>query len=302
MSLFCGLVKIKENAEIAPGIYRMMMECPEVAECAVPGQFIHIRCSDTHSPLLRRPISIAMADKSAGLIEIFYRVVGEGTGLLARKEKQDMLDIMGPLGRGFPLQPGLKLPIIVGGGIGMAPLLFLAKSLKENATSSDYCCRESFTGLAFAGFATEMEAFGMSFLEDCGFKVHICTDDGSMGYKGYPTDLLEKYLGGSIFLSSISTGEIAGAAGAPGCPATEAAMLPSAVYACGPEALLKKVKEIVSRAKVPAYLSLEQRMACGVGACLGCAVKSAGSGYLKVCKDGPVFEVNQVILSQETAP
>lgn len=295
MSLFCGHVEIKDNADIAPGVYRMVLECPEVAECAAPGQFIHIRCSDALSPLLRRPISIAMADKGAGIIEIIYRVVGEGTRLLAQKNKKDMLDIMGPLGRGFPLQPGMKHPIIVGGGIGMAPLLFLAEALKENAASrNSSCCENNFAGIAFAGFATEREAFGLPFLEGCGFKVEICTDDGSRGYKGFPTDLLEEYLSRSLPLPPVSNGESAEPSGTSGYAEADPAMPPGAVYACGPEPLLKKVKEIASRAKVPAYISLEQRMACGVGACLGCAVKSAGGGYLKVCKDGPVFEINQL--------
>lgn len=294
MSLFCGHVKIKENIEIVPGIYHMVLNCPEVAEDAAPGQFIHIRCTDALSPLLRRPISIAMADKKAGTVEVIYRVVGQGTRLLAGKKKGQMLDIMGPLGHGFPIPPWVKHPVIVGGGIGTAPLLFLAESIREHKLSSagspelsgcediiktGNCCgkpAKEFIGTVFVGFLTEKEIFGAELLKDCGFKVEICTDDGSRGYKGFPTDLLEMYLKDG---PSPSSGKVS--------PAIDI------IYACGPGPLLSKVASMASRAKIPAYVSLEERMACGVGACLGCAVKSAGGGYMKVCKDGPVFEASQ---------
>ncbi|MCR4430412.1 MAG: dihydroorotate dehydrogenase electron transfer subunit [Tepidanaerobacteraceae bacterium] len=295
MSLFCGSVKIIDNVEIAPGIFRMGLECPEAAESASPGQFLQIRCFEGLAPLLRRPISIAAADKDSGMIEIIYRVVGEGTGILARKTKKDMLDIMGPLGKGFPVPRGLRRPVIVGGGIGVAPLLFLAKSLKENSSRDSYGRESDFCGLAFVGFSSGEEVFGMQFLEDCCFNVEICTDDGSEGHKGFPTDLLEEYLK-HIMPIPASNRENAKSAGDSECTSASSAILPEAVYACGPEPLLKKVKQIASMTKIPTYISVEQRMACGVGACLGCAVKSSGGGYLRACRDGPVFEAHQLIL------
>jgi len=315
MPIFCGPVKIKDNVGIASGIYHMVLECPEVAAAAAPGQFIHIRCSDTLSPLLRRPISIAMARRRTGTVEIIYRVVGEGTRLLARKAKGDMLDIMGPLGKGFPIEQDIKRPAIVGGGIGMAPLLFLAHSINESKLLSARSAGspvngaadasnktgdtsdkpgKGFIGTAFAGFSTEKEIFGLPLIEDCGFKTEICTDDGSRGYRGYPTDLLEKYLSRGVSSPPASTGGKTGPAGMAGHPRGEPLTPADIIYACGPGPLLSKVKAIASRAGVPAYISLEERMACGIGACLGCAVKSAGGGYLKVCKDGPVFETSSV--------
>lgn len=312
MSLFCGHVKIKDNIKIASGIYHMALECPEVAVAAAPGQFIHIRCSDTLSPLLRRPISIAMARSRAGTVEIIYRVVGEGTRLLARKAKGDTLDIMGPLGRGFPILHGMRHPAVVGGGIGMAPLLFLAKSINESKLSSVTFAgspanaadrasyktgdkpRVFFIGAVFAGFSTEKEIFGLPFIEDCGFKAEICTDDGSRGYRGYPTDLLEKCLGRGAPFPPASAGGIAGSAGMTGHPPGTPSAPFDVIYACGPGPLLSKVKAIASRAGIPGYISLEERMACGIGACLGCAVKSAAGGHLKVCRDGPVFEASSV--------
>lgn len=283
--------KIEINEQLSADIYHMVLNCPEIAATAKPGQFIHIRCSDGLSPLLRRPISIAMADIDTGTIEIIYRVVGEGTKILARKKKGETLDIMGPLGKGFPIPEGIKFPAIVGGGIGVAPLLFLAKAI--NTANK----RET-AGIIFAGFSSDDETFGTFFMEDCGFKLEICTDDGSRGYKGFPTDLLEKYINDRKIendtVSVNSSKEIIG----PMSPHVEIKAggknAIDIIYACGPKPLLAKVKSIAAGAGIPACLSLEERMACGVGACLGCAVKSAEGGYMKVCKDGPVFEASQV--------
>lgn len=276
MAIFCGPAKIINNEEVAPGVFHAMLDCPEVAERATPGQFLHIRCSDALSPLLRRPISIAMAEGRQGTVEILYRAVGAGTRLMARKRRGDVLDIMGPLGHGFPLPHSAKYPVLVGGGMGMAPLLFLAKNILDSRKSSKKSespgsrdalkmLHSPYTGIVLAGFSTAGDVFGLDFMKDCGFKVEVCTDDGTCGYKGFPTDLLEKYLNPVDI-----------------------------IYACGPAPMLAKVKTLAERAGIPAYVSLEERMACGVGACLGCAVKAAGGGFLKVCKDGPVFDTSSV--------
>lgn len=259
-----SLAEIIRNTEISPDIYEMELQAPEITEKANPGQFLHIRCSDTVSPLLRRPISIAYADHKIGKMGIIYRVVGRGTQLLCQKDPGSRLDILGPLGKGFPMPDKDKTPIIIGGGIGVAPLLFLAQKIAQNKTRKDSL-------IALLGFPTKQETFGLEFLESMGIKVLIATDDGTLGHKGYPTDLLNDYLEKCNKSKTI-------------------------IYGCGPKPLLSKIKTVAVRNNIPAYLSLEERMACGVGACLGCSVKSSQDGYKKVCEDGPVFEAGEVEL------
>ncbi len=260
-----SLASIAQNTQIAPDIYLMEIESPEIAEGAQPGQFLHLRCSDTLAPLLRRPISIADVDKRAGKVKIIYRVVGQGTQLLCQKSPGDLLDIIGPLGRGFPMPDKGKTSIIVGGGIGVAPLLYLAKELAGDETNGH-------KPLTFLGFATKEEAFGIDFLKSLGIKVEICTDDGTLGHKCFPTELLKEHLKEFQDKSKIT------------------------LYACGPKPMLSGIKGIAANENITAYLSLEERMACGVGACLGCSVKSSKSGYKRVCKDGPVFEAGEIDL------
>ncbi|WP_274964244.1 FAD-binding oxidoreductase, partial [Tepidanaerobacter syntrophicus] len=132
------MAPIVQNTEIAPGIYNMKLEAPDIAKTAEPGQFLHIRCSQALAPLLRRPISIADADEKNGRIDIIYRVVGEGTKLLSEKLPGEKSDIIGPLGNGFYMPPKDSYPIIIAGGIGTAPILYLAKkiALKSNSSAS----------------------------------------------------------------------------------------------------------------------------------------------------------------------
>lgn len=254
-----SLAEIIQNTEIAPDIYKMELQASEIAQKANPGQFLHIRCSDTLSPLLRRPISIADVDKKAGKIKIIYRVVGEGTHLLCQKKPGSRIDLIGPLGKGFPLPNKGKTSIIIGGGIGVAPLFYLAKKISGPVT-------------ALLGFTTKQEAFGIEFLNSLGIEVIITTDDGTLGHKGFPTELLKQYLKQCQDKSDLI------------------------LYACGPKLMLSGVKAIAARDNIPAYFSLEERMACGVGACIGCSVKSSQEGYKKVCKDGPVFEAGEIEL------
>lgn len=245
-------VKILENKKIAKNTYKLIFNSDQLSKTASCGQFIHIRITDTTSPLLRRPISLAGVD-SSGYCMIIYKVVGKGTKLLSQKKPGDYLDILGPLGCGFPTDIQDKKPIIIGGGVGTAPLLFLAQQISA--------------GSALIGFATKDEMFGIKTLETAGFDTKIYTNDGTCGKKGYPTDKLEKHIDKD-----------------------------SIIFACGPTPLLKKVKNIAKAKNIPTYISLEERMACGVGACLGCSVKTPDGGYKKTCSDGPVFSADEIIL------
>ncbi len=252
--------KIIFHEALGKGQYLMKVSCTQVSAAAVPGQFVHVSCGQesTTDPLLRRPISIHKIDKAKGTIQLYYLVVGKGTGLLSKKLVGDTISIMGPLGRGFELNVPEKRTVLVGGGIGIAPLLALAEELKANGKEV-----VSLLGAAEADGLVrtkEFKAYG---------EVVAVTEDGSLGKKG----LVTQYLMPLIDKNN------------------------TVVYTCGPEGMLKAVTKVIGDLGVPCQISLEAAMACGVGACLGCTcVSGANGGYPKVCKDGPVFWSSEVKL------
>ncbi len=233
------------------------MIAPKIAQRVYPGQFLSIRLSDKPEPLLRRPFSVHRVNGS--VIEIFYQVVGEGSRILSGQKAGEFLDIIGPLGNGFNLPPVAKgfEPILVAGGMGVAPLLFAAEKLKA--------CR----ALVFIGAKTKSQLLCQKEFSDLGCRVKVATDDGSQGFKGKVTDLLR------CFLAAMDC------------------QLP-VIYACGPRPMLKAVSSLSRELEVPAEISLEEHMACGIGACLGCVVNTR-EGFKRVCKEGPVFNAGEVI-------
>ncbi|MDP3790484.1 MAG: dihydroorotate dehydrogenase electron transfer subunit [Candidatus Omnitrophota bacterium] len=253
--------KILENKIVAPGFYKICVESPYLAKATKPGQFFKVRCYDSGEPILRRPLGAHSISKNS--VEMLYEVVGKGTELLTKKKAGDLLDIIGPLGNGFslPRSPasGLRSPILIAGGIGVAPLLALAQKIASKQvgfhviigakTKSGILCEKEFKKL--------------------GAFVMVSTEDGSKGHKGYATDIL-KHL-----LKTI------------GCQS-------SGIYACGPHPMLKAVGHISELMHIPCQVSLDERMACGVGVCLGCPVKVKSGGYKMVCKDGPVFDAKEI--------
>lgn len=240
--------KLLAARELSPGIFDFTVSCPELAALAVPGQFAQILVPG-HT--LRRPISICSIGRET--LRFVFQVRGEGTEKLSRYRPGDDIDILAPLGRGFPIDPN-KRTLLVGGGIGVPPLLGVAEALGGNA-------------VAVLGFRSR----GLVILEEdfknTGAKVLIATDDGSYGYHGLVTDLAA----GEDF---------------------------QVLMACGPGPMLRGAGALAGERGVPGYLSLEQRMACGVGACLGCAVAlTDGEGreyFGHVCKDGPVFPMDRL--------
>ena len=224
---------------------------------AQPGQFVMVKVSEGIDPLLRRPFSIhRMVESESGEFEILFRVAGSGTRLLSRAHVGDRLDVLAPLGRGFRLL-GAR-PLIVGGGIGVAPLLFLAEALLSQGSrpkllvggrrDRDILCHGDFECLAVPFAAA--------------------TEDGSLGEPGLVTRLLERELDQD----------------AP----------PATVYACGPMPMLAAVSRLCRERATPCQVSLEAHMACGVGACLGCVVPGEKAPYLRVCKEGPVFDSEDI--------
>jgi len=261
-------VKILSKKEVVQNIYLMRLKAPEIAQEALPGQFIHVKCSKDNYPLLRRPLSIHRIDREKGEIFILFQVMGEGTKLLADRTIEYDLDIMGPIGNGFNIYPESKKIMIVGGGIGVAPLLVL--------------CEESIMQgkevRVLIGALKKELVIGEESFKILGAKVDIATDDGSYQYKGLVTDLLERII--------------------------KQGWLADQIFACGPEPMLKKISEIALQANINYQVSLEERMACGIGACLGCVCKIKTKDkkeckvkyeYKRVCVDGPVFGGSEVV-------
>ncbi len=247
--------KIKEVKRVKNDIFLLSFSSAYLAETARPGNFLHIKDKAT---ILRRPLSIHKIKNN--LIYILFKVRGRGTEALARKKKGGQLDIIGPLGNGFKLEEG-KRSILVAGGIGVAPLLFLAEQLFESRrpetivllgakSKREIVCRKDFRGL--------------------GLKARVATEDGSAGRKGFVTDLLKNQLR---------------ALG----PELEAN-----IYACGPKDMFFQINKIIKgQKKVNSQVSFEQFMGCGVGVCCACVILTK-SGYKKVCQDGPVFNLKDI--------
>ncbi|HHV66012.1 MAG TPA: dihydroorotate dehydrogenase electron transfer subunit [Peptococcaceae bacterium] len=257
--------KVESMEELARGVFRMRIKSGYIAEEARPGQFVNIKCGDGMEVILRRPISICSVDRDKGTFDVVFQVRGTGTALLAQKRAGDMVDFIGPLGKAFHMPENPGRIAVVGGGIGIFPLYFLLKELK--GVSGDI-----FTGDAFLGFRDSASAIMLDDFRQLSGNVFISTDDGSMGFKGTIVQLF---------------GEKAAANGY------------DLVYACGPAPMMKKVIELADRNGIKCQVSLEQRMGCGIGACLVCACKTKkedGWEYKHVCKDGPVFWSGEIIL------
>lgn len=256
MSYTQGEYRILSKRNLAKNIYDYVIEAKEIAELAQAGQFVHIRVQGFS---LRRPISICEINKEAGTIRIVFEVRGEGTAELAKLQEGQLIDMMGPLGKGFSLIDPSKKVIVIGGGIGVPPMLEVAKHYGNNAT-------------AIIGFRSANAVILAEDFQKNGAQLMLCTDDGTMGAKGFVTAALKHRL-----LES------------------EADL----ICACGPQMMLKGIIELANEYHIPCEVSLEERMGCGVGACLVCACRTVKNGeeYLAhVCKDGPVFKAEDVIL------
>jgi len=275
--------KILSNEKIIPGYYKMRLHAPGMAQEAKPGQFVHIKVKDGYDPLLRRPFSIYKSEGEK--IEILYKVVGRGTELLSRKKIGNKIDILGPLGQGFKINPDLKRIVLVAGGMGIAPLYFLAERLfgckngrDEKRSKGQSLLNDSLRNknlpdiLVILGSGSKENMLCLEDFRNLDIKVAVATEDGSQGYKGLVSDFL------SHLLQEDSQIDL--------------------LCACGPIPMLKKIAQLSLKYKIPCQVSLEQRMGCGIGACLGCIIKGE-SGYLRVCSDGPVFQANQILWKEE---
>jgi len=254
-------VTITCRDEPAPGYCRLGFLNERIARSVTPGQFVHIACGDQREMFLRRPFSHHryLYDETgdpAG-IEILFRVKGRGTRWLADLSVGATLDVIGPLGSGFQLESNATdAALLVAGGIGAAPMPALVQTLRANSRAVT----------VLMGARTEQGLFCEDELRSLGAEVEVATDDGSRGRHGLVSQLVSDTL-------------------------TQRAV---AVYACGPAPMLAEVARIADDRGVPCQVSLESAIACGVGACMGCAVPSSYGGYRRVCVDGPVFDSSEI--------
>ena len=255
-------IKIIKNYKIKENYFKIVLSNPYLAKNSQPGQFLNIKIDE--DIFLRRPFSIHRV--KGNNLEILYEVVGKGTETLSKKKKGEYLDVIGPLGNGFNYQlpiTNYQLPILVAGGIGVAPLAFLAQKLKEIPNS------KSQIPIVLIGAKNKNKILGEEEFKRWGFEVKIATDDGSRGFKGNVSDLLKHIL--STMNYELST-----------------------IYACGPYPMLKEIAKIAKDYKIQAEVSLERHFACGIGICLGCVIETK-QGQKRVCKDGPVFKTEEII-------
>jgi dihydroorotate dehydrogenase electron transfer subunit len=258
MPVYQQKAEIVRSEKLTGDIYRFSVKAPDIAADSRPGQFIMVQVGKGLDPLLRRPFSIHQV-AGGGLVQILFKVIGKGTQTLASLQPGEHLNILGPLGRGFVLDNAHE-HYLAGGGIGIAPLLFLAKQLlKKTEPSTIRVFLGARTGDEIATLADDFANMGLMVLSS--------TEDGSLGKTGLVTDLMTP-------LQNINT---------------------VMVYGCGPYPMLRAVNNVCREKNWNCQVSLETIMACGIGACLGCAVLRADmNGYVHVCKDGPVFDAGDV--------
>ncbi len=258
-------ITVKENRQIAENHFILTSHPLKKIAKPKPGQFFMLSVGSGINPLLKRPFSLYRWLE--GDFQILYRVVGKTTSILKKRKPGDILEIIGPLGRGFPVikKTRKKKIILVAGGIGIAPIFALAETIKKRSS------------ILFYGAKTKNEVLCIEELKSIGIDPIVSTDDGSMGEKATVIDMLEEYF--TRYASRRrSLWDITH----------------HCLYACGPKPMLRSLSFLVKKYKIEGYIALEENMACGFGACLGCIVKT-GEGNKRVCKEGPVFSTEEIV-------
>ena len=273
--IFSCKAEIIHHQKKGPGLYRLDFHAPEICRSARPGQFLHLKVVDRgYDPLLRRPFSIYDLDRENGLLSVTYKVVGLGTEILSRKGQGETLEVIGPLGRPFTLWGEDESIIMVAGGVGYAPLNFLARELLKKKVKVE----------VLLGARKLEELVGEEDLKQLGIFPEVAVEEGTRGFAGRVTDLLKRKLDEQSF---------------------------HRLYSCGPCSMLKEVALISRERALKGEVSLESIMACGVGACLGCAFpvkedaikdeheitaegQAQKTSYKRVCVEGPTFSLEEV--------
>jgi dihydroorotate dehydrogenase electron transfer subunit len=262
--------EILGNRGAVPDHFLLSVRLPLAFATPLPGQFVMIRESERREPLLARPLSVFgfKRHEDHAVLELLFRLAGRGTTLLTRLKPGEELAVLGPLGRGFTLPSGIRQVLFVAGGVGMVPLVYLLHS-GFLASETGHEIRKNF----FLGARSSELLTGLERLKDfC--ELGVCTDDGSRGYHGPVTAMLKRDIDRFDPAETI-------------------------IYACGPTPMIRALRPLLREHHIPCQVSLEERMACGLGACLGCAVAIHGPEgkreYRRVCQDGPVFDLREVI-------
>ena len=254
--------KLIKKEELKKDIFKFSVKAKEITDIAKPGNFIEIRISDQVEPFLRRPISIYNIDRENGVLEFIFQVKGKGTEILSKREEGQDVDIIGPLGNGTFKFQDYKNIAVIGGGIGVFPLYELSKEAKEAGKNVN----------VYLGFRDkEFVVLENEFKKVCN-KLILSTDNGTYGENGFAINFLKE-----------------------DCRIKK----PDCIFSCGPLPMLRAVKEFAIQNDIPCQVSLEERMGCGIGVCVGCSVKTAKSPkdapeYYGVCKLGPVFDAKEV--------
>lgn len=282
-TVFVEEARILANEPHEGAQFVLRLEAPRVAAAARAGSFVHVQCEPSRR--MRRPISIMRADTQSGMIELLYKVVGEGTRLLSSRQPEERLSLLGPIGTPFRPHPERPRALLIGGGVGMPPMVFLADALRRDA--ADY--------RPFAIFGSEVPfpfkprpsqiivpgipagvTAAMPLLEDWGCASRLTSLQGFAGcHQGYVTDIARTWLNA---LNDTERGEVE-------------------VFACGPHPMLEAVAILAREYDLPCQVSLEEFMACGIGGCAGCVVEvqtESGPAMKRVCVDGPVFDAQSV--------
>ena len=259
---------------VGPGIFQQRLAEPAIARTARAGQFVHILPGTRH--LFRRAFSVYATDPPNGTFDVLHQVFGEGTRCLSRLPKGAQVDVLGPLGNRFPLPTRGHRPILVGGGLGMAPLRFFAHELMESQRGKR-SGRIERGALMLLGGRTKAQAIPPFGLSSLGLRPIWATDDGSRGFHGTVVALLAERISDQTIDPEHAT-----------------------VYGCGPEVMMAALADLCRAYKIQCYISLERSMPCGFGVCMGCVIQARhGTGYetqMRVCRDGPVFDAADVVI------
>ena len=252
--------RIIDNKIVTEKYLELTFTWPEDLQCPEPGQFVTVRASQSTDPLLRRPFAVASFDLTSGHGSIVYETRGKATGALAVCAAGDSIDILGPLGNSFPVPPKDVLPILLAGGIGLGPIRYFARSLFADGRKPE-CIIGARTASLLPTKALDADSFNVTW----------CTDDGTAkGEKGNVVDVMSKRYGDRLSQAVI--------------------------YACGPNPMMKAAAETAAIHGARCWVSMEQVMGCGVGACMGCTIRvQSPPGFARVCTEGPVFDATEVI-------
>jgi dihydroorotate dehydrogenase electron transfer subunit len=284
---------VTENKQLAKNHYLITLHPLKRITKPEPGQFFMLSADNSLDPLLKRPFSL---HRWLGPdFQILYRIVGKATEILKEQKKGDVLEIMGPLGNGFPLIKRHDKPILIGGGLGIAPIFAFAETIADKKP------------LFFIGAKTKKELLCVDELKSIGINPIISTDNGTLGRKGRITDVLRDFLSRYVsteqFDPELTAEGLAEGSSLPDlvpCPTdgtrvrSGAGLTRYCLYACGPKLMLRELSDITKKYGLRAYVALEENMACGIGACLSCVVNTK-EGLKRVCKEGPVFPIEEII-------